>query len=76
MTLRDMREMLKGMASCPIEHLVDPALLRPSDVTLQIPDTSKFIAATGWEPLIPFEETLESILDFYRRRYRKRSQAA
>lgn len=76
MTLRDMLEMLKGMASCPIEHLVDPALLRPSDVTLQIPDTSKFIAATGWEPLIPFEETLESILDFYRRRYRKRSQAA
>ncbi|MGB5053148.1 MAG: GDP-mannose 4,6-dehydratase [Nitrospirales bacterium] len=76
MTLRDMLEILKGMATCRIEHVVDPALLRPSDVTLQIPDTSKFKAATGWEPRIPFEETLQGILDFYRRRYHKRSKAA
>ncbi len=76
MTLRDMLEILKGMATCRIEHVVDPALLRPSDVTLQIPDTSKFKTATGWEPRIPFEETLKNILDFYRRRYHKRSKAA
>jgi GDPmannose 4,6-dehydratase/GDP-4-dehydro-6-deoxy-D-mannose reductase len=76
MTLRDMLEILKGMATCNITHVVDPALLRPSDVTLQIPDTSKFKAATGWEPRIPFEETLRNILDFYRRQYRKRSKAA
>ncbi|MDH3502922.1 MAG: GDP-mannose 4,6-dehydratase [Nitrospirota bacterium] len=76
MTLRDMLEILKGMATCHIDHVVDPALLRPSDVTLQIPDTSKFKAATGWEPRIPFEETLKNILDFYRRRYHKRSKAA
>lgn len=76
MTLRDMLEILKGMATCRIEHVVDPALLRPSDVTLQIPDTSKFKSATGWEPRIPFEETLQGILDFYRRRYNKRSKAA
>ena len=76
MTLRDMLEILKGMATCRIEHVVDPALLRPSDVTLQIPDTSKFKAATGWEPRIPFEETLQGILAFYRRRYHKRSKAA
>ncbi|HBP90558.1 MAG TPA: GDP-mannose 4,6-dehydratase [Nitrospirales bacterium] len=76
MTLRDMLEILKGMATCRIEHVVDPALLRPSDVTLQIPDTSKFKKATGWEPRIPFEETLKNILDFYRTRYHKRSKAA
>jgi len=76
MTLRDMLEILKGMSTCHIDHTVDPALLRPSDVTLQIPDTSKFKGATGWEPRIPFEETLKNILDFYRRRYHKRSKAA
>lgn len=76
MTLRDMLEILKGMATCHIDHVVDSALLRPSDVTLQIPNTSKFKAATGWEPRIPFEETLKNILDFYRRRYHKRSKAA
>jgi GDP-mannose 4,6-dehydratase len=76
MTLREMLEILKGMAACQIDHMVDPALLRPSDVTLQIPDTSKFRAATGWEPRIPFEDTLRHILDFYRTRYHKRSRAA
>ncbi len=76
MTLREMLEILKGMAACRIDHMVDPALLRPSDVTLQIPDTSKFRAATGWEPRIPFEDTLRHILDFYRTRYHKRSRAA
>jgi len=76
MTLRDMLDILKGMATCHIDHVVDPGLLRPSDVTLQIPDTSKFNAATGWEPRIPFEETLKNILDFYRSRYHKRSKAA
>ena len=76
MTLGDMLEILKSMAACPIDHVVDPALLRPSDVTLQIPDTSKFIEATAWKPRIPFEDTLKHILDFYRTRYHKRSQAA
>jgi GDP-mannose 4,6-dehydratase len=76
MTLRSMLDILKGLATCPIKHVVDPVLLRPSDVTLQIPDTSKFIAATGWKPRIPFEETLGDILNFYRKRYRKRSKAA
>ncbi len=76
MTLRDMLGILKGMAACPIDHIVDPALLRPSDVTLQIPDTTKFVTATGWAPQIPLEETLQHILESYRTRYRQRSQAA
>lgn len=45
---------------------VDPKLLRPSDVTLQIPDCSKFKKATGWEPEIPFEKTLQDTLDYWR----------
>lgn len=47
---------------------VDPKLLRPSDVTLQIPDCSKFKAETGWEVEIPFEKTLEDILNYWRER--------
>lgn len=68
MTVGEMLEMLKGMARCKIEHEVDPALLRPSDVTLQIPDISKFRAATGWEPEIPLEVTLRDLLDYHRNR--------
>ena len=53
MTVGDMLDILKALATVPIEHVVDPALLRPSDVTLQIPDTSKFVAATGLEARDP-----------------------
>jgi GDPmannose 4,6-dehydratase/GDP-4-dehydro-6-deoxy-D-mannose reductase len=68
MTVGEMLEILKSMARCKIEHEVDPALLRPSDVTLQIPDTSKFRAATGWKPEIPLEVTLRDLLEYHRNR--------
>jgi GDPmannose 4,6-dehydratase/GDP-4-dehydro-6-deoxy-D-mannose reductase len=66
MTCGEMLGLLKEMARCPIEHLVDSALLRPSDVTLQIPDTTKFHEATGWVSEIPFEDTLQHLLDYHR----------
>jgi GDPmannose 4,6-dehydratase/GDP-4-dehydro-6-deoxy-D-mannose reductase len=71
MTVGDILEMLKQMARCKIEHEVDPALLRPSDVTLQIPDISKFQAATGWRPEIPVRTTLCNLLDYHRDRVSK-----
>jgi GDPmannose 4,6-dehydratase/GDP-4-dehydro-6-deoxy-D-mannose reductase len=67
MKVGDILETLKSMAKRPIEHRVDPARLRPSDVTLQIPDTSKFRAATGWRPTIPARQTLADLLDYHRR---------
>ncbi len=70
MTVGDVLDLLAGMATCPIRHEVDPALLRPSDVTLQIPDTTKFRQATGWEPRISVEQTLRDLLDYHRARLR------
>lgn len=42
--------------------------LRPLDADLQVPDTSKFRKHTGWEPLIPFEKTMQDLLDYWRER--------
>ena len=70
MTIGEMLTMLKGMATCKIEHEVDAELLRPSDVTLQVPDTSKFQAATGWKAEVPLEVTLRDLLDYHRDRVR------
>jgi GDPmannose 4,6-dehydratase/GDP-4-dehydro-6-deoxy-D-mannose reductase len=70
MTVGEMLEILKSMAHCDIDHEVDPALLRPSDVTLQIPDTEKFRKATGWVPEIPVEKTLSDLLDYHRQKIR------
>jgi len=72
MTIGEMLDILKGMAKCKIEHKVDPALLRPSDVTLQIPDISKFQAATDWKPEIPLEETLRDLLEYHRKRIKQK----
>jgi GDP-mannose 4,6-dehydratase len=69
MTVGEMLEKLLRMTDKRIEIKVDPALLRPSDVTLQIPDCTKFKKETGWEPEIPFETTLRDLLDFWRRHY-------
>jgi GDPmannose 4,6-dehydratase/GDP-4-dehydro-6-deoxy-D-mannose reductase len=71
MTIGDLLETLKGLATCKIEHMVDPARLRASDVTLQIPDSSKFRQATGWQPVIPAEQTLRDLLDYHREKIRR-----
>ena len=70
MTIGALLDILKSMATCPVAHEVDPARLRPSDVTLQIPDTSKFFAATGWVPTISARQTLQDLLDYHRRAIR------
>lgn len=54
----------------PIKHdlkvEVDEDRIRPIDADLQIPDTSKFKAHTGWEPKIPYKKTISDLLDFWR----------
>ena len=49
---------------------VDPARLRPSDVTLQIPSMEKFVKETGWRPKIKFDDTIRDTLNFWREYYR------
>ena len=66
LTIGNILEILKSMALVPVEHVVDPDLLRPSDVTLQVPDISRFQAATGWTPEIELEQTLGDLLNYHR----------
>jgi len=61
-------ELLKNLASCKIPSRVDPKLLRPADVTLQIPDISKFVRATGWQAKYRFEESVEHLLNYCRKK--------
>jgi GDPmannose 4,6-dehydratase/GDP-4-dehydro-6-deoxy-D-mannose reductase len=70
MTTGEMLGALKGLATCEIKHEVDPRLVRPSDVTLQIPDMAKFQKATGWRPEIDFETMLRDLLNYHRARVR------
>jgi GDP-mannose 4,6-dehydratase len=65
------RECLKYLLSLSpvgdeIEVVQDYDLMRPSDVTLQIPDISKFTAKTNWQPFYTFEQTMQDLLNFWR----------
>jgi len=64
----DMLNMLLGMASVKIQVEQDEARMRPSDVPILLGDSGRFREATGWEPKVPFEETLEDLLDYWRER--------
>ena len=67
MTIGKMLDMLLAMSkNKKIKIKVDPARLRPSDVTLQIPDMTKFTEVTGWRPTIPFKKTVEDTLNYWR----------
>lgn len=67
MTVGEFLEILKQKATCPISSRLNPELLRPADVTLQIPDVSKFTNQTGWKPRYALEESIEYLLDYCRK---------
>ena len=51
-----------------IEVVTDPSRLRPIDADLQVPDCRKFMEHTGWKPVIPYEQTMSDLLDYWRER--------
>jgi GDP-4-dehydro-6-deoxy-D-mannose reductase len=70
-TIQALLDRLIAMAKVEVKVEVDPERLRPSDVEILIGDASKFRADTGWEPRIPFEQTLVDVLDYWRERLRR-----
>ena len=59
-------ETLLSLSAMPIRVEIDPARMRPSDTPVAYCDASKLRAATGWEPRVPFEQTLRDVLDDWR----------
>jgi GDPmannose 4,6-dehydratase len=49
----------------------DPERLRPIDADLQVPNTAKFAAHTGWKSEIPYERTMKDLLDYWRDRVKR-----
>jgi len=61
-----LKELIKH-ANGSIETEVDPKLLRPVDVTMQIPDVTKFKLRTKWAPKYSLSDSMEFLLDHYRK---------
>jgi len=64
----DMLNLLISFSKVKVEIKSDPARMRPSDVPVLIGDNTKFVAKTGWKPEIPFEKTMEDLLNYWRER--------
>ena len=64
----DFLDKLILLSSVPIKTRCDPELLRPADVTLQIPCVGKFSKETGWEPHYKFDESLIYLLEYWRKK--------
>ncbi|MHB8510964.1 MAG: GDP-mannose 4,6-dehydratase [Actinomycetota bacterium] len=64
----DMLDTLIDYSTVKVQIEPDPERMRPSDVPRLESDSSKFRAATGWEPKIPFEQTLLDLLNYWRER--------
>jgi GDP-4-dehydro-6-deoxy-D-mannose reductase len=71
--IREILDILLSYTTNKIEIREDAARMRPSDVPVLIGDNSKFRQQTGWEPTIPFEQTLKDLLSYWREKLAIRS---
>lgn len=66
--IKEVLDILLKLTKEKIEIKKDPKRMRPSDVPVLVGDCKKFRKATGWKPEIPFEKTLEDLLNYWRGR--------
>ena len=64
--IQEVLDILLQHSRVPVEVRQNPDRLRPSDVPLMLGDSSLLRQYTGWRPEIPFEETILSVLDYWR----------
>jgi GDP-4-dehydro-6-deoxy-D-mannose reductase len=67
-TIQKMLDILLGFSSIEIEVQQAADRMRPSDVEVLCADNTKFCSFTGWKPEIPFEKTMEDLLNYWRER--------
>lgn len=69
--IRTVLDTLLSRSSLAIAVKTDPARLRPSDVPRIVGKASRARALLGWELRYPFDETLQSVLEFCRAQVRR-----
>lgn len=74
--MREVLELLVGLAECPVAVEPDPARLRPAELPVVWGDASRVRAATGWEPRIPLGQTLADTLQEAREAVSERMASA
>lgn len=68
-----MLQHLESLSHYKFIRETDGTRLRPIDADLQVPDCTKFMTHTGWKPEIPFEQTMQDLLSYWRERVKTQS---
>lgn len=68
--VRELLETLLRHSTAEIEVRQNPDRMRGVDTPIVVGDCSKLRAATGWEPRIPFEQTVRDVLEDWRNQVR------
>jgi len=66
--MKEVLDMLLSVSKVNVKIEVDPLRLRPSDVPILLSDCTKFVNLTGWKPKIPFRDSLQDLLNYWRER--------
>lgn len=64
--IRELADILIGLANRPMKVTLDAERLRPVDVPVLQGDNTKLVRDTGWQPEISLEQTLADVLDWWR----------
>jgi len=67
-SVQELLDRMLAMSTAAIHVEVDKTLFRTADIPISYCDASKLQQHTGWQPTIPFEQTVCDILDDWRRR--------
>jgi len=66
-SIKDFLKKLHNFAKVDFVDSLDSSLLRPVDVTNQVPDTTKFDTLTEWEPEYTLDDSIEFLLEHCRK---------
>jgi GDP-4-dehydro-6-deoxy-D-mannose reductase len=64
--IQELLDTLLSLSRVSIEVRRDPSRMRPSEVPEVVCDTSRIREQTGWRATIPFEQSLQDILEYWR----------
>ena len=65
-SIRSMLDALLTRATVTVRVEIDADRLRPHDVPRLVGNFGRLRQATGWEPRIPIEKTLDDLLEYWR----------
>jgi len=66
--IKEILDTLLSLSRVEVDVIQDPERMRPSEVPEVICDASRLRAETGWEATIPFRQSMEDIMEYWRRR--------